>query len=241
MTDTESKTFITKETVKRLAKDVKDIIRNPLTDSGIYYVHNQEDMLKGQALIVGPRGTPYEGGYYFFKFQFPSNYPHQPPVLTYCTNDGVTRFNPNLYKCGKVCVSILNTWRGPQWTGCQSISSILLCLCGAVLNEKPLLNEPGLTEKHDDFQKYNQIVAYKNFEVGIARMLESSSTKEAFPELHSIACQHFVDNYANIVERLEEMSAKDDTIQTNVYSMRIVTNWKDVERRLKALYTSIKN
>jgi len=71
--------------------------------------------------------------------------------------------------------------------------------------------------------------------------LESSSTKEAFPELHSIACQHFVDNYANIVERLEEMSAKDDTIQTNVYSMRIVTNWKDVERRLKALYTSIKN
>ena len=32
--------------------------------------------------------------------------------LTYLTNDGNTRFHPNLYRNGKVCLSVLNTWRG---------------------------------------------------------------------------------------------------------------------------------
>ena len=25
------------------------------------------------------------------------------------------RFNPNLYNCGKVCLSLLGTWAGPGW------------------------------------------------------------------------------------------------------------------------------
>lgn len=25
------------------------------------------------------------------------------------------RFNPNLYNCGKVCLSLLGTWSGPGW------------------------------------------------------------------------------------------------------------------------------
>jgi ubiquitin-protein ligase len=58
------------------------------------------------------------------------------------TNDGSTRYNPNLYKCGKVCVSILNTWSGDKWSACQTINSILLTLC-SLLNNMPFLNEPG--------------------------------------------------------------------------------------------------
>lgn len=108
--------IVTRDTIKRLAKDVKDIIKTPLTDNGIYYVHDENDILKGYALIIGPPDTPYSGGYYFFKFQYPHDYPFRPPTVTYHTNDGTTRFNPNLYRSGKVCISILNTWKGPQWT-----------------------------------------------------------------------------------------------------------------------------
>ena len=57
---------ITKETIKRLVKDVKELIKTPLTSHGIYYKHNNEDMLRGQAMIIGPSDTPYEHGYYFF-------------------------------------------------------------------------------------------------------------------------------------------------------------------------------
>ena len=46
---------------------------------------------------------------------YPTEYPFKPPKVTYKTNDGFTRFNPNLYKNGKVCISLLNTWQGEQW------------------------------------------------------------------------------------------------------------------------------
>jgi hypothetical protein len=55
---------ITKETITRLIKDVKEIIKNPLDSHGIYYKHDDEDLLKGKALIIGPQGTPYENGFY---------------------------------------------------------------------------------------------------------------------------------------------------------------------------------
>ena len=121
--------IISKSTIKRLTKDIKEIYKNPLTDNNIYYKHSDNDILSGTALIIGPEDTIYEGGYYLFSFKFPYDYPHSPPVVTFNTNDGVTRFHPNLYKSGKVCLSILNTWDGEPWTGCQTISSVLLSIC----------------------------------------------------------------------------------------------------------------
>ena len=37
---------ISKETQKRLIKDVVDIIKYPLTDQGIYYVHDEDNIFK---------------------------------------------------------------------------------------------------------------------------------------------------------------------------------------------------
>lgn len=138
---------ITKDTIRRLLKDVKDIMSHPLTDNGIYYIHDEDDMLKGYALIIGAQDTRYFGGNYFFELAYPSDYPHSPPKVIFCTNGDNIRFNPNLYTNGKVCISLLNTWRGEQWTSCQSISTVLLNLC-TLLNNDPLLNELRLLQKH---------------------------------------------------------------------------------------------
>ena len=94
-----------------------------------------------------------------FEFKFPANYPVSPPKLTYLTNDGSTRFHPNLYRNGKVCLSVLNTWRGEGWTSCQTIRSILLILV-TLFHNKPLLNEPGIKESHHSFIPYNKIITY---------------------------------------------------------------------------------
>lgn len=60
------------------------------------------------ALILGPFDTPYEGGFFCFFLKFPTNYPIRPPkVKLMTTGDGLVRFNPNFYKNGKVCLSIL--------------------------------------------------------------------------------------------------------------------------------------
>ena len=81
---TEAK-VISRETVHRLLADVKYIYNNPLTDNGIYYTHDDADIMKGYALIVGPEETPYFGGFYFFEFDFPTDYPFSPPKVKYMT------------------------------------------------------------------------------------------------------------------------------------------------------------
>mmetsp|Transcript_10330 Transcript_10330/g.30927 ORF Transcript_10330/g.30927 Transcript_10330/m.30927 type:complete len:103 (-) Transcript_10330:836-1144(-) len=46
----------------------------------------------------------------------PDDYPQSPPrVRNMTTGAGRVRFNPNLYANGKVCLSILGTWKGPGW------------------------------------------------------------------------------------------------------------------------------
>jgi len=164
--------FLKKDALRRIVSDIKELRKNPLTAHGIYYEHDETDMLKGRALIIGPADTPYEDGFYLFKFKFPANYPHVPPKVEFCTSDGLTRFNPNLYRSGKVCLSILNTWTGEPWSGCQTISSVLLALC-TILNAEPLLNEPGIMKTHRDYESYNEIIKYKNIEVAIFGMLAS--------------------------------------------------------------------
>ena len=60
---------IPRETLVRLLRDVKTLMKNPLIDNGIYYVHDDMEVLKGYAMIVGPKDTPYFGGYYFFSLE----------------------------------------------------------------------------------------------------------------------------------------------------------------------------
>ena len=234
------KVFISKETIQRLVKDVKEIRKNPLTEHGIYYEHDEDDILKGQALIIGPKNTPYKNGYYIFKFRFTPQYPHEPPKVVFMTNDGVTRFNPNLYRSGKVCISILNTWKGPQWTACQSISSILLSICTCVLTDTPLINEPGIDIYHKDYDKYNEILRYKNYEVAILQMLTNKLIRTRFDKLYEIMKNHFIENYQEIIKMMECDKTPDKTIETTIYKMKIRIHFSEVERKLNDLYGKLK-
>ena len=158
-------------TIKRLVKDVKFIMDNSLENENIFYNHDEENILNGFALIIGPKNTPYENGIYLFKFIFPDNYPFSPPKVEFHTTDGYTRFHPNLYINKYVCLSILNTWQGESWTSCQSIYSILLTL-QSILNDKPLINEPGIKSNNNDINNYNNLIKYKNLELTIIKFLK---------------------------------------------------------------------
>ena len=188
---------------------------------------------------MGPPNTPYAGGYYLFDFQFPTNYPLSPPKVIYHTNDGSTRFNPNLYRNGKVCLSVLNTWRGPQWTGCQTISSILLCICAAVLTDVPLLNEPGINERHSDFTNYNKIITFKNYEVAIINVLTKADFAEKFESLMPLIKEHFKENYHNILKNLEYVSCEDTVIRTSIYNMAVNIAYGSFKNRIEKIYKSL--
>jgi ubiquitin-protein ligase len=225
-----SKKFISTQTQKRLLKDVSSIMKDPLNDQGIYYIHDEEDILKGYAMIFGPRDTPYQHGVYFFNISFPNNYPYAPPVLKYLTNHGNTRFNPNLYRNGKVCLSILNTWQGEQWTSCQSIRSVLLTLV-TILNENPLLNEPGISIKNPQVQIYNKIIKYKNLEIAILNVLEKKILPEKHIPFYGIIKKYITDNKDSIIKTIYENKDKGRLI-CRVYNMTCILNYKDLLEKL---------
>lgn len=226
---------IKKETIQRLLKDVKQIIRHPLTDNGIYYSHDEEDMLKGYAMIIGPADTPYFGGYYFFKFDYPCDYPFSPPHVTYMTNDGHTRFNPNLYKCGKVCVSILNTWTGDKWSSCQTINSVLLTLC-SLLNEAPLENEPGHTKTSKEFIPYQRSIEFSNINFAICDIINLHKQKIPYPftMFYPFMKDCFLRNYDKILEFVESRRQGGDvkTHIVSIYSMNTVTDYNKLKEKL---------
>ncbi|XP_068665374.1 probable ubiquitin-conjugating enzyme E2 26 isoform X2 [Aristolochia californica] len=135
---------------KKVSKDWSKAIQNEwkllekdLPDTVFVRVFEERlDLLR--AVIIGAAGTPYHDGLFFFDVCFPSGYPKVPPVYYH---SGGLRLNPNLYNCGKVCLSLLNTWHGSKnerWTpGKSTMLQVLLSIQALVLNAKPYFNEPG--------------------------------------------------------------------------------------------------
>ncbi len=230
---------VSKDTVKRLLKDVKQIIQNPLNEHGIYYIHDDTDMLKGYALIIGQPDTPYFGGNYFFEFVYPNNYPHSPPIVKYCTNSNGIRFNPNLYACGKVCISILNTWKGEQWTSCQTITTILLSLC-TVLCKDPLFNEPGVVSgKHDvDINSYNEIIEYSNISIAVCDVVIKNKNvyMPFFEKFEEIVKENFLKNVDKIIKFVENkgltFNLKQQSYRTIFYNMRVSIDYNNILNKI---------
>jgi ubiquitin-protein ligase len=230
----ETNKIIKKDTIQRLLKDVKQIIKHPLTDNGIYYSHDETDMLKGYAMIVGPSDTPYFGGFYFFEFNFPDDYPFSPPTVIFKTNDGLTRFNPNLYKCGKVCVSILNTWSGDKWSSCQTINSILLTLC-SLLNDSPLENEPGHTKKSREFVPYQKSIEFSNINFAICDIITLSKNKIPYPfqMFYSFMKEHFIKNYDKLLDFVGKKKNDDNNIyDVSIYRMTTKVDYIGLKQKL---------
>ncbi|CAH9074835.1 unnamed protein product [Cuscuta epithymum] len=120
------------------------ILENDLPDTIYVRVYETRmDLLR--AVIVGPQGTPYHDGLFVFDAFFPPTYPDTPPMVYYYS--GGLRLNPNLYDCGKVCLSLLNTWTGKgdeKWLPMKStMLQVLVSIQALILNAKPFFNEPG--------------------------------------------------------------------------------------------------
>ena len=131
-------------------------------------------------MILGPPGTPYSLGLFHFDMSFPPDYPNSPPTVHITTTGGgMVRFNPNLYANGKVCLSILGTWRtehsGEQWSAVQSVSSVLLSI-QSLLHDTPYHNEPSF--EADDGgggpQRYNDKIYHETLRHAVCEVMEET-------------------------------------------------------------------
>ena len=238
--ETNKKDYVSPATVNRLVKDVVSLHKNPLTEQGIYYQHDSENMLLGYAMIIGPKDTPYEHGFFFFKFDFPYDYPVSPPKVTYMTNDGKTRFHPNLYRNGKTCLSILNTWRGEGWTSCQTIRSVLLTLV-SILDENPLLNEPGVRDDNLDVPEYKGFIRYKVLEHAHLRMMELFDIPTDFHIFHPFIMQYCKENKEAIQTTFKKNRDlyKKHTSRVVIYNMNCTINYKALYKTMEEVYETL--
>jgi ubiquitin-conjugating enzyme E2 Z len=187
---------------KRIFADTKDLYKNPLTDMGIYYQNDEDDLSIGYCLIIGPKNTPYQYGYYLFQFNYPTNYPFEPPKVKFLTNDGETRYNPNLYRNGKVCLSLLNTWEGPSWKPCQTLRSVLISILTNVFVENPFTNEPSQSISSPGNIPYNESIKFKNIEFACISMYLNTTNfqNKAYELFLPTIRSHFKNNYEKIKE-----------------------------------------
>ena len=173
-----------KKSILRIVRDMMEISNDPI--EGIEVKLNKDDIFNQTALIIGPSGTPYFGGFYFFDIKFPENYPNKPPKVTMKTVDGKIRFNPNLYECGKVCLSILGTWSGPSWSNIMTLKTVLISI-RSLMNDFPITNEPGYENTKRDSNiniDYNCYITYFNFKIAILDILKKKKKYLKYYELY---------------------------------------------------------
>jgi len=225
--------YLHKDTIRRIAKDVSNIYKSPLDKEGIYYVHNDDNMLKGYAMIIGPKDTLYTNGMYLFEFSFPSNYPYRPPKVIMKTNNGIYRMHPNFYRNGKVCLSILNTWRGESWTSCQTIRSILMTIV-SIFDKMPLLHEPGITEDHADIPKYNTIIEYANIDLAYLQIGTPGYMLGPFQVFESFIRKHVAETIDDVITYVKNITRTRPLriLHASVYEMIIKIHYDELLEKL---------
>jgi len=193
--------------LQRIRRDLMSLYEEP--PHGVFAVPDDDNATTVHALIIGPYDTPYEGGFFYFVLRMPPDYPIKPPrVRLMTTGDGKVRFNPNLYRDGKVCLSILGTWSGPSWSPAQSLTSVLVSI-QSLLNENPYHNEPGYDKEHlpGDSRRYNEIVEHETIRVAVCGSLEGCHGSDrrlpqALKDVMKRSFPQFYDHYVDVSRRL---------------------------------------
>ena len=113
--------------VRRLSKEYESLVDDAPEGVGASPVSG--DLYKWNAIIAGPRDTPYEGGFFKLRMYFPNEYPFRPPKVTFLTKI----YHPNINLKGGICLDILKD----KWAASLSIRTVLLSISSLLASPNP--------------------------------------------------------------------------------------------------------
>jgi len=171
-----------------------------------------------RAMVVGPPGTPYAEVPFFFDLALSPQYPNEPPLVHFLASyvGSCERLNPNLYRDGKVCLSILGTWAGPGWDPQKStLLQVLVSLQGLVLVEDPYFNEPGHEWECNSEHGRNASALY-NENVRLLVLRAALNTARMPPSgFEEIVASHFTVNGPRLLAECEEALLESNASRTS--------------------------
>ncbi|KAL4240058.1 hypothetical protein ACF0H5_000852 [Mactra antiquata] len=112
---------------KRLTKEYRDISNDPPPGCSAG-PENDCDLFRWSATLAGPTDSPYQGGIFFLRMLFPTDYPFKPPKVAFTTKV----YHPNINNHGNICLDILRS----QWSPALTVGKVLLSVLA-------LLSEPN--------------------------------------------------------------------------------------------------
>jgi len=121
--------------VTHLRKQFKALTEKPVAGFSVELF--DENLARWKVWIRGPKDTPYEGGCFRARLEFPQEFPFQPPVMTFES----AMWHPNVYPDGRVCISILHPpgddkygyeTAEERWSPIQSVESVLISVISMI-------------------------------------------------------------------------------------------------------------
>ena len=103
-----------------------------------------------------------------------------------------------------------------------------------LLNDTPLLNEPGVTKLHKDYTPYNRIIEYVNIDFAICELLDRSKNKipTQFISFYPFMKEQFLKKYEKLVAIVEAKSGLDEHYYVQIYQMSTRVNYNLLKAKL---------
>lgn len=222
-----------KKCIKRIMNiDIRRLKESKLDEQGIYIEFDENDITTANVMVVGPKDSLYEGGYLFFTVKFPSNYPFSPPHVKYHSNSNV-RIHPNIYVNGKVCLSILGTWSGPEWTAAMDISNIFITI-QSLLDTNPLKHEPGYdtSDRYNNlYNRYNRVIQYNTIHSLVFRRLDNDLGE--FNIFRNTINKTYISNKIFLSDKIQKNIDEECNISVPLYHINECISYKKLDKLFK--------
>ena len=114
-------------TLRRIKKEVDEMIKDPPSNCSAGPI--DDNLFSWQATIIGPDKSPYQGGVFDLKIDFPADYPFKHPRVVFQTKIYHCNINTN----GGICLDILKD----KWSPALTISKVLLSICSMMDDPNP--------------------------------------------------------------------------------------------------------
>lgn len=129
--------------MKRIVRELQDLTREPIPNCQTGPI-SESNLYLWSASIQGPSESPYAGGTFHLKIEFPPEYPFRPPKIHFTT----PVYHPNINETGSICLDILKD----NWSPALNIGHVLLSISSLLTDpnpDDPLMPEIARMFKND--------------------------------------------------------------------------------------------